>query len=257
MKRLAVLSLLFALVGCVPVVQPEPPKIELLSFELVQLDPFAGAADFNLRLKLTNPNGFPLPLQESTLTAELAGVGFGMNLYPLDLAAGASRETTARLSVPVTQGANALAVLVSGKPTRFRLMGAMNARIGPAVIPIGPFTFVNREVSVGQLFRLPTLRLGEFRLEGLTLRASLEVQNPSPIGYSLLGPLRLSIGGRSVAEARFNMRVAPAGVSRGEVAFGLTGFPGVGALVVEANLVASIPGILQSPVAQILQGGLR
>ncbi|WP_027893195.1 LEA type 2 family protein [Calidithermus chliarophilus] len=252
------IALLLLLVSCVPqVVRPQPPDIELLEFRLLRLDPFAGSADFDLRLRLTNPNAVALPVLDSTLTAELAGAGFALTLGAVDLPAGGSRETVARLRVPVVEGARSLGVLVSGQPTRFRLTGEVRVAVGPVTVPLGPLTFIDRNVQVSLNFQLPTLRLVDLRLEGGSLRVGLEVFNPNPIGFSLEGPVRVLIGGSRVAEVSLSMRLPPGARERSDAAVRLSGFPGLGSVQVQADLKARIPGIWERDVRQVLEGVLR
>ncbi|MCL6569590.1 MAG: LEA type 2 family protein, partial [Meiothermus silvanus] len=185
MKRFVLFLSLVLLAGCVPQqARPQPPQVELVSFSLVSLDPFTGFADLDVRLRLTNPNSFTLPLLDSTLSAELAGAGFSMTLPALELPSNTPRETQTRLRVPIAQGVQALASLVSGRPTRFRLQGEMQARVGPVNVPIGPFTLVDRDVTVNLNFTPPTLRLVEIRFENGTFKLVLETQNPNPIGFN-------------------------------------------------------------------------
>lgn len=253
---LAIFTVLVA--GCVPqVARPTPPQVELLHFGLITLDPFSGRAEFDVRLRLSNPNGFALPLLDSTITAELAGSQFKLLIPAIEIPSGGNREVATRLSVPVVEGTMALSRLVSGQNTRFRLLGELQARLGPVTVPVGPFTLVDREVRLDLVFRLPTIRLVDIRLDGLAIRFALEVENPNPIGFTLQGPLRLRIGGNEVAASAFSLGLAPNGKNRGELRLGLTGLPGLGGVSVETDFKASIPGILDRPVAQILQGILR
>jgi hypothetical protein len=246
------------LAGCVPqAVRPQPPQVELVQFGLIGIDPFSGQAQFDVRLRLSNPNSYSLPLLDSTITAELGGSAFKLVIPALEIPSGNSREAATRLVVPIVEGTRALAALVSGQNTRFRLLGELQARIGPLTVPVGPFTLVDRDVRVDFSFRLPTLRLVDIRLDGLSIRFGLEVDNPNLIGFTLEGPLKLKIGGREVAASAFNLGVGPNAKNRGELALQLTGLPGLGGLSVETNFVARIPGIFERNVAQILQGILR
>jgi hypothetical protein len=254
---LAVLMVL-GVSACVPqVVHPQPPAVELLGFSLVALDPFTGKADFDVRLRLTNPNAFTLPLLDSTLTAELAGTQFRLTVPAVELSTSSPREVQTRLTVPVVQGTRALATLIAGQSTRFRLLGELRVQLGPATVPVGPLTFVDRDVQLQLAFQLPIFRVVSLSLDGLTLRVSLEVQNPNPIGFTLSGPLRVLVGGRSVAETSFNLPLAPNSSNRGEFRLGLSGFPGVGGISLDLGLTASVPGILDRPVSQVVQGFLR
>lgn len=253
---LALLGL--GLSACVPqAVRPQPPAVELLGFNLVALDPFSGKAEFDLRLRLTNPNAYTLPLLDSTLTAELAGAQFRLVLPGIELPTASPREVQARLMVPVAEGTRALATLVSGQSTRFRLLGELRVQLGPATVPVGPLTFVDRNVRLELAFQPPAFRITGLSLEGTTLRVGLEVQNPNPIGFTLSGPLRVQVGGRSVAEASLNLPLAPKGSSRGEFRLSLNGFPGVGGISLDLGLTAQIPGIFEQPVNQVIPGFLR
>lgn len=257
-KAWPLIALLLALGGCVPqVVRPQPPGMELLEFRLLRLDPFEGNADFELRLRLTNPNTVALPILDSTLTAELAGAGFAMTLGAVDLPAGGSRESLARLRVPVVEGARSLGILLSGQPTRFRLSGEVRASVGPLTLPLGPLTFIDRTVQVNLNFQLPTLRLLDLRLEGGSLRIGLEVSNPNLFGFNLEGPVRVLIGGSRVAELNLGLRLPPNARERSEASVRLTGFPGLGSVQLQAELRARIPGIWEQDVRQVLDGVLR
>jgi len=256
--RWIVVGLALLLGSCVPqAVRPQAPQVELLQFNLVSIDPFSGRGEFDVRLRLTNTNSFTLPLLESTVTAELGGSQFRLTLPALEIPSGASSNAQARLVIPIVEGARALASLVSGQNTRFRLLGELRVQLGPAVVPIGPVTLVDRDVRVQFAFQLPTIRIAEIRLDGLAIRLVLEVENPNPVGFTLEGPLRLLIGGRSVAESAFSLGLAPGGRNRGELRLGLSGLPGVGGVSVDLGLRAVIPGVLERPVAQVLQGVLR
>lgn len=252
------LGLALLLGACVPqAVRPQAPQVELLQFNLVSIDPFSGRGEFDVRLRLTNTNSFTLPLLDSTLTAELGGSQFRLTLPALEIPAGASREAQTRLVVPLVEGTRVLASLLGGQNTRFRLLGELRVQLGPAVVPIGPVTLLDRDVRIQFAFQLPTIRIAEIRLDGLAIRLVLEVENPNPIGFTLEGPLRLLIGGRSVAESTLNLGLGPNGRNRGELRLGLSGLPGAGGVSVNLGLIARIPGILDWPVVQVLQGVLR
>jgi hypothetical protein len=202
MKLLGAMKLFVLLVGvvctaCVPqIARPQAPQVELLQFGLLSLDPFSGRAEFDVRLRLTNGNTFALPLLESSLTAELAGSGFRFTLPAVDIAAGGSREIQARLSVPVVEGTQALSVLVSGQSTRLRLLGELRVQLGPATVPIGPVTLVDRPVQISLNFTLPQLQITGIRLEGLSLVVGIQGSNSNIIGFALQGPMRLNIGAK-------------------------------------------------------------
>lgn len=255
---LLILFLALVLGACVPqAVRPQPPAVELLGFSLIALDPFSGKADFDVRLRLTNPNSYTLPLLDSTVTAELGGTQFRFTVPAVELPNNTPREVQTRLTVPVVEGTKALATLVSGASTRFRLLGELRVQLGPAVVPVGPVTLVDRDIQLQLAFQLPSIRIVSLGLDGLALRVVLEVQNPNPIGFTLAGPLRVLVGGRSVAETAFNLPLAPSGSNRGELRLSLTGFPGLGGVSLDLGLTARVPGILERPVAQVLQGSLR
>jgi hypothetical protein len=257
-SRLVLFGLALILGACVPqAVRPQAPQVELVQFNLVSIDPFSGRGEFDVRLRLTNTNSFTLPLLDTTLTAELGGSPFRLTLPALEIPSGASRETQTRLVVPIVEGTRALASLVSGHSTRLRLLGELRVQLGPAVVPMGPVVLLDREVRIQFAFRLPTIRIVEIRLDGLAIRLVLEVENPNPIGFTLEGPLRILVGGRSLTESVFNLGLPPGGRSRSEQRLGLSGLPGLGGLSVDLGLNARIPGILDRPVAQVLQGVLR
>ncbi|WP_300967780.1 hypothetical protein [Meiothermus sp.] len=259
MNRMAWCLVCLGLLGaCAPrITQPQPPQVELLQFSLVSVDPFSGRAEFDLQLRLTNPNPFTLPLLESALTAELGGLQLRLALPALEILPGAGREVQTRLVVPVVEGARVLANLLGGQSARLRLLGELRVQLGPAVVPIGPLTLVERDVRVQFTFQPPTLRLAEVRLEGPAIRLLLEAENPNPVGFTLEGPLRILVGGRSVAEGGLSLGLGPGGRSRGEFRLSLLGLPGTGGVSVELGLSARIPGVLDRSVVQVLQGFLR
>ena len=260
MQRLLWLVLVVLITSCIPqAVRPSPPQVELIQFGLLSLDPFSGNAQFDVRLRLTNPNSFALPLLDSAITAELGGASFRFNLPPVDLpaAGGGSREVPTRLTVPVIQGTAALASLVAGNQTRFRLLGELKVRLGPAEVPIGPVTLLDRNVQISIAFTPPTLRITGIRLDGFSLVVGLEALNNNVLGFVLQGPLRLQLGGRDVAQAVFNTNLAPGQTSQGEVRMQLTGIPLPGSVTIQSDLRALIPGIFDRTVAQVLQGILR
>jgi len=77
---LGLAALLVVLAGCLPGQEPAPPKAQVQNFQLLSVDPFSDSARFALDLKISNPNNFDLPLQESTLT-----LYFGSAQIPFDL----------------------------------------------------------------------------------------------------------------------------------------------------------------------------
>jgi hypothetical protein len=259
MQRVWWLSLALVICACIPqAVRPSAPQVELLQFALLSLDPFSGNAQFDVQLRLTNPNSFALPLLDSAITAELGGAGFRLNLPPVELpASGGARVVPTRLTVPVVQGTAALASLVAGNQTRFRLLGELKVQLGPAVIPIGPVTLLDRNVQISLAFSPPALRITGIRLDGLSLVVGLEALNNNVLGFVLQGPLRLQLGGREVAQAVFNSNLAPGQTSQSEVRMQLSGIPFPGAVSIQSDLRASIPGIFDRPVSQLLQGILR
>lgn len=256
MKRILWLVLLLS--ACVPqTVRPQPPSVELLQFNLLSLNPFSGQAEFDVRLKLTNNNSFGLPLLASTLTAELGGSQFQLVLPATDLPSGQPREVQTRLAVPIANGTRALASLVGGQPSRFRLLGEIRVQVGPAVIPLGPLVMVDRDVQLALSFAVPTLKINSVRLDGLSLVFGIEASNPNVIGFVLQGPLRISIGGREVGQASLSLNLAPGARNQGDFRVQLTGFPGFGGISVNADVRATVPGILDRSVGQILETVLR
>ncbi|MDX2007404.1 MAG: LEA type 2 family protein [Meiothermus sp.] len=251
-------ALLFAITACIPqAARPQPPQVQLLAFGLVSLDPFSGRAEFNVNLRLTNPNGFGLPLLDSTLTAELGGVQFRMGIPAVDIPSGQSRDVQTRLSVPVADATRALASLVGGQATRFRLLGELNVTLLGARTTVGPATLLDRDVQISLNFSLPQLRITAVRLDGLALVFSLQAVNSNIIGFALQGPMRVSIGGREVGQAGLNLNLAPGQTSQGEFRVQLTGLPGFGGVSIQTDFRALIPGIFDRPVVSVLEGALR
>ena len=191
---LLILFLALVLGACVPqAVRPQPPAVELLGFSLIALDPFSGKADFDVRLRLTNPNSYTLPLLDSTVTAELGGTQFRFTVPAVELPNNTPREVRTRLTVPVVEGTKALATLVSGASTRFRLLGELRVQLGPAVVPVGPVTLVDRDIQLQLAFQHPHRQFGAGRA-GTT--GGLRGTKPQP--YRLyLGRAAARTGGRA------------------------------------------------------------
>ena len=257
-SKLLLFSILLTLTACVPqAARPQPPQVQLLTFNLISLDPFAGRGEFNVSLRLTNTNGFTLPLLDSTLTVELAGAQFRMSLPSVEIPSGQSRDVQTRLTIPLVEGTRALASLVGGQNTRFRLLGEMRVQLLGQGITVGPATFVDRDVQIALNFSLPQLRVTGVRLDGLSLVFGIQAVNNNLIGFALQGPMRVSIGGREVGQAGLNLNLAPGQTNQGEFRVQLTGLPGFGGLSVQTNFRALIPGIFDRPVVQVLESALR
>ena len=261
MKRWMILffaALLLLLTACIPqAARPQPPQVQLLSFSLLSLDPFSGRAEFNVNLRMTNPNGFGLPLLDSTLTVELGGIQFRMGIPAVDIPSGQARDVTTRLSIPVVEGTRALASLVGGQATRFRLLGELNVTLLGARTTVGPATLVDRDVQIALNFSLPQLRITAVRLDGLALIFSIQAVNSNVIGFALQGPMRVSIGGREVGQAGLNLNLAPGQTNQGEFRVQLTGLPGFGGVSIQTDFKALIPGIFDRPVVSVLESAFR
>lgn len=236
MRSLALLMLVL-LAACVPQAQPQPPRAELESARLLRLDPFAGQADLEVQLRLQNPNRFELPLLESTLQAQLGNARFSAMLPELSLPAGGDRSTTLRLRVPVIEGTEALANLLQGRAVRLRLQGQTNVRLGPVTVPIGPYTLLDRDVSVNFRFETPRVSFGNLRIDVLGGRASLEytVENPNIVGFSYGGGFAVNLFGAVVAQTNSSLNVPPQGRATGAI-----------------NLNFGLPNRLGNPEARLL-----
>ena len=267
------LILLLALSACLPrMQQPAPPQAQVQNFQLISLDPFTGRADFQLDLKISNPNAFDLPLLESTLTLYFDDASIPFDLPEMTIRAAGFEVVPTRISVPLAEATAGLAKLLRGGPVRLRISGRSKVNVGPLPINIGPYTLLDQTVRLELSFAMPTFKLlpgqSSLSLSGGTLEVAVafQVTNTNPIGFYLRGPVALVIGGRQVASAGLDVPLRPRQSSTGRLVFrlGLSEVPGAAAglvaglqLEVRGGLKAEIPGLWQQGLELLMGGRVR
>jgi len=252
--------------------QPAPPQAQVQNFQLISLDPFTGRADFQLDLKISNPNAFDLPLLESTLTLYFDDASIPFDLPEMTIRAAGFEVVPTRISVPLAEATAGLAKLLRGGPVRLRISGRSKVNVGPLPINIGPYTLLDQTVRLELSFAMPTFKLlpgqSSLSLSGGTLEVAVafQVTNTNPIGFYLRGPVALVIGGRQVASAGLDVPLRPRQSSTGRLVFrlGLSEVPGAAAglvaglqLEVRGGLKAEIPGLWQQGLELLMGGRVR
>jgi len=270
---LAMLLLLAGLAGCVPRLQgPLPPRAQVQDFQLISIDPFSDSARFALDLKISNPNAFELPLQESTLTLYFGSAKIPFELPQMTIPAAGFEIVPAQVTVPLQASAAEVRRLLAGDRVRVRITGKMKAELGPVPVTLGPFTLLDESVSVNLQFAVPAFKVlperSSLSLSGSQLRVvvGFQVANPNPLGFYLRGPVELVIGGRPVAQASLDMPLRPRQSGTGELTFAvnLSEVPGAATAVlaglqieVRGGIKAEIPGIWQQVTDFLLGGRIR
>lgn len=126
------------------------------------------------------------------------------------------------VTVPITAGSlQNLFRVVRGDPVSYRLQGAFRVNLGPLGSPrFGPYTFAEGTFKSQTLQSQPPSFSWRADLTRLTLGAGglvfdlgFEVKNPSPVGYRLIAPLALTVGGKTVARAEAGGTVRGAATS--------------------------------------------
>lgn len=258
MIRLLLLTLGLVFSGCVPrAASPMPPRLELVQLNLLSLDPGRGVAQFELKLRMVNPNRMGLLVQDSAVTAELGSASVSFGLPGTDLPAAGMRELRpAVLTVPVVggpstqttgplvQGSAALAALSAGNEVRLRLLGEVRAQVGAAVGPLGPATLLDTKVKLSLGFTPPAIRVVTWSLDGQNMIVAFESRNPNKtLGFAVQGLVRPQLNGQDFGQGYLNTYLAPGQTKRDEVRLSLTGLPGTG-IVLVCEFKAQIPGIL-------------
>ncbi len=266
-------GLVLVLAACVPGVQkPEPPQARVESFDLVSVDPFSGEARFALRLRLTNPNAFELPLLESRLTLHFDRARLPFDLPAVTLPAAGFEIVPTTLVVPLADTAEGVGRLLAGDPVRLRITGRVRAEVGPVPVELGPFTLLDQTVQIDLRFAAPRFELdpGQSRLSlsggRLEVVVGFRVANPNPVGFYLRGPLGLVVGGRTVAEAELDLPLHPRQSSGGQLVFrvNLSEVPGAAAAVVSGLRLqlsgavrAEVPGVWEQLLEVAFGGRVR
>ncbi len=273
-KLLVGLSLLaLLLVACVPgAKKPEPPQARVEGFDLISVDPFSGEAQFALRLRLTNPNTFELPLLESQLALTFDRARLPFDLPAVTLPPAGFEVVDTRLTVPLAESAEGVGKLLRGEAVRIRVDGKVRVKVGPVPLDLGPFTLLDETVRVNLRFALPRFEIdpAQSRLQisgsALEVIVGFRVTNPNPIGFYLRGPLGLVIGGRTVAEAVLDVPLRPRQSGSGMLAFrvNLAEVPGAAAALVtglpvelSGGVRAEVPGVWQMLLDVVFGGRIR
>jgi len=270
-KKLAVglLGLLLVLAACVPTQKPVPPQARVEGFQLISVDPFADEARFALRLRVSNPNAFELPMLESRLTLHFGAASLPFDLPAVTLPPSGFEIVDAELRVPLGATAQEVGHLLSGEPVRLRITGTVKASLGPVPLSLGPMTLLDEDVRVDLRFATPRFEIVPERSR-LTLSGSVvevvvgfQALNPNPVGFYLRGPFQLVVGGRSVAETSLDLPLRPRQAGAGELRFrvNLTEIPGAAAALVtglpvelRGGLKAEVPGVW-SQLLDVFFGG--
>lgn len=218
-------ALVLVLVGCVPNLV-QTPKFEMREAGLLRLNPpgLAGVApEAIIRVLLTarNPNPIDLGLTEMKFDLFLDGKkvaaggtpGFNMK------ANGVPSNVPVDVTIPIDPSSlQSMFKIVTGARVEYRLEGtfAVDAgalgrpRFGPFVIAAGSYqapSLASTPPSFAFRSDLTRLTVG---LGGAVLDLGFEVSNPAPIGYRLVAPLNLTVGGRILAKVEAG-GVIPAG----------------------------------------------
>jgi len=270
---LSLAAILVLLVGCMPRLQePLPPRAQVQDFNLLSVDPFADNAQFALDLKITNPNSFDLPLQESTLTLFFGSARIPFDLPKMTIPANGFEVVSTKVTVPLAASAREVQNLLTGNLVRVRITGRMKADIGPVPVTLGPFTLLDENVRIDLRFAMPTFKVlpdrSSLSLSGSQLRVSVafQVTNPNPIGFYLRGPVDLVVGGRAVARASVDMPLRPRQTGTGQLVFAvnLADVPGAATAVlsglqieVRGGVRAEVPGVWQQVVNVLFGGRVR
>ncbi len=266
-------GLVLVLAACVPGMQkPQPPQARVESFDLLSVDPFSGEARFALKLRLTNPNTFELPLLESRLTLHFDRARLPFDLPEVTLPPAGFEIVPTTITVPLAETAEGVGRLLAGDPVRLRITGKVRVELGPVPLDLGPFTLLDQTVQVDLRFAVPRFELdpGQSRLSigggRLEVAVGFRVSNPNPVGFYLRGPVQLVVGGRSVAEAALDLPLRPRQTGAGRVVFrvNLSEVPGAAAALVSGLSVrlngavrAEVPGVWEQLVDVVFGGRVR
>ncbi len=273
-KAVLLLSLLvLVLAGCIPGVQkPEPPQARVEGFDVVSVDPFSGKAQFALKMRISNPNSFELPLVASQLTLHFGNARLPFDLPAMTLPPAGFKMMNVKLTVPLAKTADAVGRLISGDSVRMRITGRVKVQVGPVPVELGPFTLLDETVRVNLQFAIPRFKLdpnqSRLRISGTNLEVIIgfRVSNPNPIGFYLRGPVGLVIGGDTVADAVLDLPLRPRESGSGMLAFrvNLTKVPGAATALVtglpvelSGGVRAEIPGVWQMLLDVFFGGRVR
>jgi hypothetical protein len=218
MKKLSLglAFLVWLLVGCVPNLV-QTPQFEMREAGLLRLNPpglngVAAEAVVRVLLVARNPNPVDLGLTEMNFDLFLDGAKLAAGSTPgFNMKANSvPSNVTVDVTIPINpQSLQSLFKIVTGNRLTYRIDGGFAVDAGALGRPrFGPFTIAQGAFQAPSLasqpprfaFRQDLTRL-TVGLGGAVLDLGFEVTNPSPIGYRLIAPLNLTVGGRTVAKA--------------------------------------------------------
>jgi LEA14-like dessication related protein len=210
------LALTALLSGCVQNLV-RSPQFEMREAGLLRLNPpgldnIAPEAVIRITLDARNPNPFDLNLEELRMDLALDGAKVAAaSINSLALKQNGALSTFfVDVEVPITTASlQSLGKIISGASVQYRLDGAFRVDAGPIGKPrFGPVTLAQGRYQSPSLGTQPPSFAWRADLTRLTLGAGgatfdlgFEVTNPSPIGYRLVAPLNLLVGGQVLAKA--------------------------------------------------------
>ncbi len=215
-KRYIGLVLASLLVGCVPNLV-QTPQFEMREAGLLRLNPpglngVAPEAVIRIVLSARNPNPIDLGLTEMNFNlaldgAKIAGGGTpGFNMK----ANGVPSTVPVDVTIPITPATlQSMFKIVSGSKVSYTIDGTFAVDAGSLGRPkFGPFVIAQGAYQAPSLASTPPkfafrndLTRFTVGLGGAVLDLGFEVTNPAPIGYRLVAPLNLTVGGRIIAKA--------------------------------------------------------
>jgi LEA14-like dessication related protein len=218
MKKILIAALsLVTLAACAPSQVVQTPQFEMLEAGLLKLNPpglNGGAAEAVIRIQVQgrNPNPFGLKLDEIRFDLLLEGSKIAAGIAPgFELkASGVPSQFPVDVEVPLDLNTlKNLSRIVTGQPTSYQMLGSFRVDAGILGKPnFGPYTLAQGTFKSPSLsstppsfaFRPDLTRL-TVGLGGAALDLGFEVKNTSPVGFKLVAPLGLVVGGQTVAKA--------------------------------------------------------
>ncbi len=217
MKRALLLTLLPVLSSCALFGNAvRTPTFEMKEAGFERFDPpgleTPPTAVLKLFLEGRNPNPAGGTIQDMNFDVLLDGqkVVTGSTPEFTLQANNAPKLIAVTVTVPITTATlSSLFRIARGDPVSYRMEGSFKVNLGALGSPkFGPFIFAQGTFKAGTVASQPpsfSWRSDLTRLTvgvgGLVLDLGFEVKNPSPIGYRLIAPLALTVGGRTVARA--------------------------------------------------------
>ena len=197
-----------------PVVRPPTFEMREAGFERFDPPGLDAPARAVIRLTLEGRNPNPLGGRVEELAFDLLIDGqkvAGASSPGLNLAANnAPSEIKIDVDVPInTATLQNLLKVARGDAISYRLEGAFRIALGSLGSPkFGPYTLAQGTYKTPSIASTPPsfkwrsdlTRLG-IGLTGATLDLGFEVTNPGPIGYKIIMPLGLTVGGQEIARA--------------------------------------------------------